>query len=88
MTILPHLSFQLYFKDEIRAMVVSPSITYSDLYKRVCDKLEQAFGRVRVKFEDEDGTKVTIRDDEDWEMAVNITSMRGDGKLPIWCEEE
>jgi len=82
------IRLKLYFKDEIRAMVVSPSIPYTDLYKRVCDKLEQPLGRVRVKFEDEDGTRVSIRDDEDWEMAIGTTRMKGTGKLAVWCEEE
>lgn len=77
-------------------MLVAPSVSFFDLRKRVCDKFEQSLSGLRMKFEDEDGTRVSIRDDEDWEMAVGTARMHmkalggglGEGKLTVWCEEE
>ncbi|KAG8859707.1 hypothetical protein FRB96_004281 [Tulasnella sp. 330] len=94
--LLQRIRVKLYHKDDIRAMLVAPSVSFSELRKRVCDKFEQPLLGLRMKFEDEDGTRMSIRDDEDWEMAVGAarTHMKalggglGEGKLSVWCEEE
>jgi hypothetical protein len=44
---------------------------------------------LNVKFKDEDGTLVSIKDETDYEMALETakesTNGKAEGKLEIWC---
>jgi len=57
------------------------------------DKITSKFGKdiagLGLKFLDEDGGKVTLRDESDYELAIETAreSSKGkaEGKLEIWC---
>ena len=51
-------------------MVVAPNISFTSFLEMVCAKFNYEFGALRLKFEDEDGTRVSLRDEGDWDMAV------------------
>ncbi|KAG9002436.1 hypothetical protein FRB94_003955 [Tulasnella sp. JGI-2019a] len=93
---LQRIRVKLHHRDDIRAMLVAPVISFAELRKRVCDKFEQPLSGMRLKFDDEDGTRMSIRDEEDWEIAIGTARNHmkalggglGEGKLTIWCEEE
>jgi len=64
--------------------------TYAEVYAR----LQSKFGvpELKLKYKDEDGTFVTIADEDDWSSAIdaareNCQAGRHDGKLDIWVIE-
>ncbi|KAG8900048.1 hypothetical protein FRB99_006280, partial [Tulasnella sp. 403] len=91
---------KLFFGEEVRGMVVSPDISFSDFLTLVCAKFSYEYGGLRLKFEDEDGSRVSLRDDGDWDMAVETArgamggngsvtgNSKGEAKLIVWCEED
>jgi len=52
----------------VRGMALTPETPYEEFVDRVTAK----FGKLRLglKFKDEDGGKVTLRDDSDYELAI------------------
>jgi hypothetical protein len=59
------------------------------------DKVTAKFGKdingLTLKFKDEDGGKVSLRDESDYELAIETAreSSKGkpEGKLEIWCTD-
>jgi hypothetical protein len=69
-------------------MMLSPDTPFDEFM----DKLTSRFGStVTIKFVDEDGIKVSLRDQDDYELAVETArqSSQGkrEGKLEIWCTD-
>ncbi|KAG9047151.1 hypothetical protein FS837_002934 [Tulasnella sp. UAMH 9824] len=100
---LRKIRVKIHFGNEVRGMVVAPDMPLADFLASVCAKFSYEFGALRVKFEDEDGTKVSLMDEGDWDLAIetarnmndNESSISGsarprpgEGRLKIWCEEE
>ncbi|KAG8934124.1 hypothetical protein FRC01_005023 [Tulasnella sp. 417] len=100
---LRKIRIKIHFGNEVRGMVVTPDIPLTDFLSSVCAKFSYELGALRVKFEDEDGTKVSLMDEGDWDLAIetarnmndNESSISGstrpkpgEGRLKIWCEEE
>jgi len=100
---LKRIRVKVNFNNDVRGMVIPPDLTFSEFLERVCAKFNYEIGGLRLKFEDEDGTKVSLRDEGDWDMAVETVrdsggvssasssagSVKpGEGRLIIWCEED
>ena len=66
----------------------SPQIVPRTLKK---GKFGKQFDGLDLKFMDEDGTKITLRDDSDFELAIETAreSAKGkaEGKLVLWCSD-
>lgn len=63
---------------------------YPEFYARLQSKF--GLSDMSLKYKDEDGTFITIADDDDWNSAVdaareNCQAGRHDGKLDIWVVE-
>ncbi|KIO30098.1 hypothetical protein M407DRAFT_242309 [Tulasnella calospora MUT 4182] len=99
---LRKLRIKIHFGKEVRGMVVAPDMPLTDFLASVCAKFSYEFGALSVKFEDEDGSKVSLVDEGDWDLAIetarnmndNESSISGstrprpgEGRLKIWCEE-
>lgn len=100
---LRKIRIKIHFGKEVRGMVVAPDMRLTDFLASVCAKFSYEYGALRVKFEDEDGTKVSLMDEGDWDLAIETArnvndnessisgstrSKPGEGRLKIWCEEE
>ncbi|KAH9988051.1 hypothetical protein BJV77DRAFT_1061500 [Russula vinacea] len=61
-----------------------------DFKQRVAAKFETSPQSIMLKFRDEDGGKVSLRDESDYELAIETAreSAKGrpEGKLEVWCE--
>jgi neutrophil factor 2 len=69
-------------------MALTPETQFDEFLDRVVTK----FGKNLVlKFKDEDGGKVSLRDESDYELAIETAreSAKGkpEGKLEVWCED-
>jgi len=86
---LVKIRVKLHYEDDVRGMALTPETPYEEFVDRVTAK----FGKLRLglKFKDEDGGKVTLRDDSDYELAIETARehARGkpEGKLEIWCTD-
>ncbi|KIY65315.1 hypothetical protein CYLTODRAFT_424456 [Cylindrobasidium torrendii FP15055 ss-10] len=85
---LVKIRVKLHYEDEVRGMALTPETPFDEFL----DKLTLKFGKsVSLKFKDEDGGKVTLRDESDYDMAIETAreNAKGkpEGKLEIWCSD-
>ncbi|CAE7146265.1 unnamed protein product [Rhizoctonia solani] len=82
---------RLRFKNDLRGMAIMPDISCDDFLDRVCAKFGREYGDLSVKFVDDDGAKVTIMDESDFELAIETAraaALKGkESRLEIWCDE-
>ena len=71
-------------------MAIDANTPFNDLMDRIAAKFEIAARDLRLKFKDEDGGKVSLQDESDYELAIETAreSAKGrpEGKLEMWCE--
>ncbi|TFK45571.1 hypothetical protein OE88DRAFT_1669075 [Heliocybe sulcata] len=88
---LVKIRVKLHYQDDVRGMALTPETPFDEFMDRVCAKFGKALGGLGMKFKDEDGGKVTLRDDSDYELAIETAreSAKGkpEGKLEIWCAD-
>ncbi|CAE6506211.1 unnamed protein product [Rhizoctonia solani] len=82
---------RLRFKQDLRGMAIMPDISCDDFMDRVCAKFGREYGDLSIKFVDDDGAKVTIMDESDFELAIETAraaALKGkESRLEIWCDE-
>jgi neutrophil cytosolic factor 2 len=82
---------QLHYLDDVRGMAVTPDMPLEELVERITSKFGKGLDGLGLKFKDEDGGMVTLRDDSDYELAIETAreSAKGkpEGKLEIWCTD-
>lgn len=82
---------QLHYKDDVRGMALTPDVPFEEFMDKVTSKFGKGFGGLSLKFKDEDGGKVTLQDESDYELAIETAreSSKGkpEGKLEIWCSD-
>jgi hypothetical protein len=81
--------YQLHYQDDVRGMAITPEMHYDEFADRVMSKFGKPYNGLGLKFKDEDGGMVTLRDESDFELAIETArdSAKGkpEGKLEIWC---
>ena len=69
-------------------MALTPETPFDEFLDKVTTKFGIA---LNLKFKDEDGGKVSLRDDSDYDLAIETAreSSKGkpEGKLEIWCTD-
>ncbi|KII95742.1 hypothetical protein PLICRDRAFT_48694 [Plicaturopsis crispa FD-325 SS-3] len=82
---------KLHYQDDVRGMALTPETPFDEFLEKVTSKFGKTPRTMDLKFTDEDGGKVSLRDDSDYEMAIETAreSARGkpEGKLVIWCTD-
>lgn len=82
---------QIHYKDDVRGMALTPEMTYKEFMSKLASKFNKSVNGLGLKFQDEDGGKVTLADETDFELAVETarTSTQGkaEGRLVIWCTD-
>ena len=72
-------------------MAVTPEMPFDEVLQRVTSKFGKALDGLGLKFKDEDGGMITLRDESDYELAIETAreSAKGkpEGKLEIWCAD-
>jgi len=80
---------QIHLKDDIRGMALDATVTYKEFLRRLAEKFDTTAAALKVQFKDEDGGRVSLRDDSDYELAIETArdSAKGkpEGRLEIWC---
>ncbi|KAF9268831.1 hypothetical protein L218DRAFT_1048836 [Marasmius fiardii PR-910] len=88
---LVKIRVKLHYKDDVRGMALTPETPFEEFMDKVTTKFGKSFGGLGLKFTDEDGGKVTLADESDYELAIETAreSSKGkpEGKLQIWCSD-
>lgn len=71
-------------------MAMPPDVLWEEFCDIVATKFTMTVSDLKMKFADEDGTKVSLLDDSDYELAMATAreNAKGkpEGKLTIWIE--
>lgn len=82
---------KLHYQDETRGMTLAPDTPFDEFIDRITTKFEKSFKSLGMKFKDEDGGMVTLRDESDFELAIETarenSKGKAEGKLQIWCKD-
>ncbi|KAJ7209672.1 NADPH oxidase regulator NoxR [Mycena pura] len=80
---------KLHYDDDVRGMALTPETSFEEFMDKVTAKFGKDINGLHLKFRDEDGGKVSLRDESDYELAIETAreSSKGkpEGKLEIWC---
>jgi len=86
---LTMIRVKLHYQDDIRGMTLTPDTPFPDFMDKVMAKFYKEAHGLALKFKDEDGGKVSLCDDSDYELAIETAREsakgRAEGKLEIWC---
>jgi len=82
---------KLHYKDDIRGMTLSPELAFMEFMEKVTAKFDKDPKGLSLKFKDEDGIQVSLRDESDYELAIETAREhakgKSEGKLEIWCAD-
>ncbi|CCM04385.1 uncharacterized protein FIBRA_06560 [Fibroporia radiculosa] len=83
---------KLHYRDDVRGMALVPDMSWEEFVDRVTSKFGRPLDGLGMQFKDEDGGKVTLRDEMDYELAIETAREsakgRSEGRLEIWCTDE
>lgn len=69
-------------------MAISPNLSFRDFAQKIDTKFHKSSDELLLKFEYDDGAKIALQDDDDYELAIETAraSARGypTGKLSVW----
>lgn len=87
---LTKIRVKFHCDGDTRGMALDPGMPFAEFRQRVAAKFETTPQMIMLKFRDEDGGKVSLRDESDYELAIETAreSAKGrpEGKLEVWCE--
>ncbi|EJD41593.1 hypothetical protein AURDEDRAFT_115376 [Auricularia subglabra TFB-10046 SS5] len=82
---------KLHYRDDVRGMAVSPEMPYDEFLERVTSKFGRSINGLNLRFKDEDGARISLKDEMDFELAIETAreNAKGkpEGKLEVWCED-
>ncbi|KAF8653299.1 hypothetical protein AX16_003999 [Volvariella volvacea WC 439] len=88
---LVKIRVKLHYNDDVRGMALTPDTPFEEFMDKVTAKFGRAMNGLGLKFKDEDGGKVTLRDESDYELAIETARAgsqgKAEGKLEIWCSD-
>jgi len=88
---LSKIRVKLHYQGDVRGMTLTSDMAWEEFMERVTTKFGRSMDDLLLKFKDEDGGHVTLRDESDYDLAIETAreSANGkpDGKLEIWCQD-
>ena len=86
---LSTIRIKLHYQGDVRGMTMLPDTPWEEFVERVTTKFGVALEGLKMQFIDEDGVKVSLRDDSDYELAIETAREaakgRPEGRLQVWC---
>jgi len=85
---------KLHYQDDVRGMTFWSDMSWSQFLARVTGKFSRQLDGLGMQFRDEDGERVSLRDEMDFELAVETAretaraTDKAEGRLEIWCVDE
>jgi len=88
---LSKIRVKIHYRDDIRGMAIDTGMPFDEFVDKLAAKFNRVFEDVSLRFTDDDGGRVTMRDESDYELAIETAREnargRSEGKLEIWCED-
>ncbi|KAH8115417.1 hypothetical protein DFH11DRAFT_1543505 [Phellopilus nigrolimitatus] len=85
---LTKIRIKIHYQDDVRGMTLTPDTPWEEFVQRVTQKFNKRLDGLTMKFKDEDGGKITLQDDSDFELAIEtareLAKGKAEGKLEIW----
>lgn len=88
------IKLKIHYNSDIRGMALDPLTPFDEFLDRLSNKFNKSFSPgegLTLKFKDEDGTQVSLRDESDYELAIETAREHAkgkpEGKLEIWAED-
>ncbi|EJT96671.1 hypothetical protein DACRYDRAFT_25512 [Dacryopinax primogenitus] len=82
---------KLHYRNEVRGMAISPTMGFDEFVDRVTRKFQKSFDRLEMKFKDEDGVQISLKDESDFDLAIETAREtakgRPEGKLQVWLAD-
>jgi hypothetical protein len=83
---------KIHYQDEIRGMTLPGDTIFVEFMEKVTAKFEKSLTGLRIKFKDEDGGQMSLRDESDFDMAIETARQatgkgKTEGKLELWCTD-
>jgi hypothetical protein len=70
-------------------MALTPETRFDEFISTITRKFSRRRNELEFKFTDEDGIKISLRDESDYDLAIETAreSSKGkpEGKLEVWC---
>jgi len=89
---LTKIRVKIHYQDDVRGMTLSPEVPFQEFVEKVATKFSKSARTIRLKFKDEDGSRVSLMDESDYDLALETAreSAKGkpEGKLEVWCVDE
>jgi len=88
---LSKIRVKVHYQEDVRGMTLTPDIPFEEFMERITQKFNRSLTGLGMKFKDEDGGKVSLRDESDYELAIEtareLAKGKAEGKLEIWCTD-
>ncbi|KAI5118279.1 hypothetical protein M0805_006020 [Coniferiporia weirii] len=88
---LVKIRVKLHYEDDMRGMTLAPDATLAEFMDAVAAKFRRGPDELALKFVDEDGGKISLRDESDFELAIEtareMSRGRAEGKLEVWVSD-
>jgi hypothetical protein len=73
---LTKIRVRIHCDGDVRGMALNPEVPHLEFMQRVAAKFETTVQSIALKFRDEDGGKVSLRDESDYELAIETARER------------
>ncbi|KLO17704.1 hypothetical protein SCHPADRAFT_900448 [Schizopora paradoxa] len=88
---LAKIRVKVHYQEDVRGMTLTPDVPFEEFMERITQKFNKSLNGLGMKFKDEDGGKVSLRDESDYELAIEtareLAKGKAEGKLEIWCTD-
>ncbi|KAH0829218.1 hypothetical protein J3R83DRAFT_2781 [Lanmaoa asiatica] len=86
---MANIRVKLHYQGDVRGMAIPPTTSFDEFVERVTAKFGTSLMGLGMKFTDEEGTKISLRDESDFDLAIETAREsakgRSEGKIEIWC---
>jgi len=86
---MANIRIKLHYQGDVRGMTIPPTTSFNEFVERVTTKFGTSLMGLGMKFTDEEGTKISLRDEGDFELAIETAREnaegRSEGKIEVWC---
>jgi cell division control protein 24 len=84
----PPVKIKVYWLDDLFVIMVPRATSFSELVQRVQKKIRlcgggNTDGPLRLRYDDEDGDRISLSTDEELQMAFDMTLSRTNGQLTL-----
>ncbi|KAK2464292.1 hypothetical protein APHAL10511_003749 [Amanita phalloides] len=78
------IRIKIHYNEDVRGMAIPADTTFAEFMDKLTSKFERSLTGLSIKFKDEDGGQVSLRDESDFELAVETAREAAQGKSEVY----